>query len=225
MTVNPYPTDAPKVVPALTDVFRRSLGWQHTGLTGTVPPMQGQSLGKRVAQLRKARGWSAEALAYRAGVSSKTINRIESGGVTDPRRNTIQPIADALEVDLFALIGEPESPEGVPLSAQVEAVAVEFREDVDLIRTELAAIHAQLETAISERQTLREEIAAQQKLLESQSGLIEEIRELVAVLQDIKHVQQVAGAAAEATVRRMLPAPPAGPEASQPQPRRAKRTG
>ena len=48
------------------------------------------SEGVRVRKLREARGWSIETLAQKAGVSVKTVGRIERGKTEDPRASTIQ---------------------------------------------------------------------------------------------------------------------------------------
>ncbi len=61
----------------------------------------------RIRELREARGWSQEKLAYTAGVSLGTIQNAEGGrGV---RSQTLQKIADALGLqigDLFVTNGK-----------------------------------------------------------------------------------------------------------------------
>jgi XRE family transcriptional regulator, regulator of sulfur utilization len=67
-------------------------------------------LGRRVRQLREARGWSQEQLARRAGLGLMAINRIETGQVRQPKRTSVQQIALALEVpgeQLEQLLTEP----------------------------------------------------------------------------------------------------------------------
>lgn len=54
-----------------------------------------QRLGKRIVDLRKARGWSQEELAYRAGYTRSYMSRIETGSA----RLTV----DAIEVLAGAL--------------------------------------------------------------------------------------------------------------------------
>ncbi len=61
----------------------------------------------RVAQLREARGIpSREALARKAGVSVKTVARLEAGERT--RADILAKVADALEVTVWDLRGMPE---------------------------------------------------------------------------------------------------------------------
>lgn len=58
-----------------------------------------QPLSERIRSERKAQGLSPEGLAFRAGVSLKTIERIETGVITSPRRATLKVIVDALGLD------------------------------------------------------------------------------------------------------------------------------
>ena len=51
--------------------------------------------GKQLRKRREALGLSVEGLAYKAGVSYKTIERIEAGG-SEPRRATITVLVQAL---------------------------------------------------------------------------------------------------------------------------------
>jgi predicted ATPase/DNA-binding XRE family transcriptional regulator len=48
---------------------------------------------------RRAAGLSQEALAERAGISTRAIAELERGAVRAPRRDTLEMIADALEID------------------------------------------------------------------------------------------------------------------------------
>ena len=56
-------------------------------------------LGKRVARIRKSKGYSQDRLAYEAGLSKATLPRIESGSV-DPQASTLMRIAETLEVPI-----------------------------------------------------------------------------------------------------------------------------
>ena len=56
-------------------------------------------LGKRIAELRKARGLTQEELVEKCKLSVRTLQRIESGEVK-PRSHTIRVIFEALEYDL-----------------------------------------------------------------------------------------------------------------------------
>ncbi len=50
-----------------------------------------------VKELRKARGMTQEGLAYKAGVSLRTVTNVE-GGTRCPTRATLKALAEALEV-------------------------------------------------------------------------------------------------------------------------------
>jgi transcriptional regulator with XRE-family HTH domain len=60
----------------------------------------------RIQAIRKSKGLSQEALAEEAGVSLRTIQRVEQGE-TVPRGYTVQALATALGVPLEALRDEP----------------------------------------------------------------------------------------------------------------------
>ncbi|MCU4162641.1 helix-turn-helix domain-containing protein [Carboxylicivirga caseinilyticus] len=65
--------------------------------------------GKLIKELRLQKGMTQEELAEKTELSSRTIQRIESGEV-DPRAYTLQMIAKALEVD-FSLFIKKEADE------------------------------------------------------------------------------------------------------------------
>lgn len=77
-----------------------------------VPDTTKQSaIGRRVKDLRKALRFSQEKLARLAGVSTKTIHRLERGHISDVRVDHLFVLATALETSAeFLLFGrEPES--------------------------------------------------------------------------------------------------------------------
>jgi transcriptional regulator with XRE-family HTH domain len=59
---------------------------------------QRRDAGARLKRLRKRKGLSAERLAHEAGVSSKTVSRLEKGETEDPHDETLQKLAQALNV-------------------------------------------------------------------------------------------------------------------------------
>jgi transcriptional regulator with XRE-family HTH domain len=60
--------------------------------------MQNDRQTSALADLRRQQGLSREGLAFKAGVSLRTIERIEAGDVV-PRRATAHVLADALGVE------------------------------------------------------------------------------------------------------------------------------
>ena len=64
-----------------------------------------QQRAQRIKRLREHRGWSAERLAQEAGLSAKTVSRLENADVDEPRGNTIRKLADALDVEQDAIRG------------------------------------------------------------------------------------------------------------------------
>lgn len=100
-------------------------GVQTTAWTGSaetakfwvaVERQQLQRLAEQVTGRRKEKGWTAEVLAHRSGVSWRTISRIENCESKDPREHTLQALAAAFGVGVEALTGprlrldSPESP-------------------------------------------------------------------------------------------------------------------
>ena len=62
--------------------------------------MKQPDLGKKIAELRKAKGFTQEELVEKCNLSVRTLQRIESGEVT-PRSYTIRTIFTALGYDVF----------------------------------------------------------------------------------------------------------------------------
>lgn len=65
--------------------------------------MENQSLSKNLVYQRKLKGYSQEKLAELSGVTVRTIQRIERGDVNS-HMNTLKLLADALEIDVQALL-------------------------------------------------------------------------------------------------------------------------
>ena len=64
--------------------------------------MKQPELGKKISELRKAKGLTQEELVEKCNISVRTIQRIETGDVT-PRMYTIKTILAALDHDLDAV--------------------------------------------------------------------------------------------------------------------------
>ncbi len=78
--------------------------WRATVSLGILHAMS--PLAFRVAELRKARGWTQEELAERAGVGRVTIARIESGRNRRVDLDVLERLAGAFEVGPGYLIKE-----------------------------------------------------------------------------------------------------------------------
>jgi transcriptional regulator with XRE-family HTH domain len=61
--------------------------------------MKQPELGKKISELRKAKGLTQEELVEKCNISVRTIQRIETGEVT-PRSYTVKTILAALDYDL-----------------------------------------------------------------------------------------------------------------------------
>jgi transcriptional regulator with XRE-family HTH domain len=65
---------------------------------------QRDRMAARIQKARRARGWSQEELARRAGVTRPYLARLETGR-QDPRVSTIVKLARALRVPVGRLVG------------------------------------------------------------------------------------------------------------------------
>jgi transcriptional regulator with XRE-family HTH domain len=59
---------------------------------------------KKLAALRKEKGFTQEGLARKANISYHTLIKLESGGIKNPKIETIIKLANALEVNLDRLV-------------------------------------------------------------------------------------------------------------------------
>lgn len=70
------------------------------------PDDHARALAQRVRALREARGWSRERFAKEAGISTRTLARLEGEGAIQPGFFTVGAVAEALEVSLDDLFRE-----------------------------------------------------------------------------------------------------------------------
>lgn len=85
------------------------MGWTRRSATATIRLMsvdQREAMAQRVAALMDARGLTNEALAFKAGVATKTVSRILNAR-HESRAGTVTKIATALGVDEWELRGSP----------------------------------------------------------------------------------------------------------------------
>ena len=83
------------------------MGWTKKSVMATVLWVMSEHrrhAADRLTDLRRARGWTVEDLAHHAGVSPKTISRLQNAK-GDPRRSTVRKIAAALDVDPAEFLG------------------------------------------------------------------------------------------------------------------------
>ena len=60
---------------------------------------------KNLAKLRKEKGLTQEGLARKADISYHTLIKLESGGIKNPKIETVIKLAEALEVSMDKLVG------------------------------------------------------------------------------------------------------------------------
>ena len=61
---------------------------------------------KKLAKLRKEKGFTQEGLARKANISYHTIIKLESGRIKNPRVGTLLKLAEALEVSTDKLLSK-----------------------------------------------------------------------------------------------------------------------
>ena len=59
---------------------------------------------KNLAKLRKAKGLTQEGLARKANISYHTLIKLESGGIKNPKIETVLKLSEALNISIVELI-------------------------------------------------------------------------------------------------------------------------
>lgn len=83
------------------------MGWTRRDIAATFQRMlqeRYEKVGSEVRRLRLSQGLTHETLAFKAGVSVKTISRVENGRLHEHRGGTYRKIAQALGVDVQVLL-------------------------------------------------------------------------------------------------------------------------
>lgn len=88
---------------------------------GTSPDHPGPAVGRRLRELREARGLTLSGLARVAGVGKATLSGLENG-TRDPRLETLYAIAAALGVPMSALTLDRGAPASAASPVRGEAV-------------------------------------------------------------------------------------------------------
>jgi transcriptional regulator with XRE-family HTH domain len=95
---------------------------------------QASGLGERVRKRRKALGLTAKSLAKAAGVSTSYISQVERGHQEDPSLPALRRLAEALKMDLHALLGGPApSTDTLTVPASLRELAIEYGLQEDLV--------------------------------------------------------------------------------------------
>lgn len=95
---------------------------------------QATGLGERVRKRRKGLGLTAKALAKAAGVSTSYISQVERGHQEDPSLPALRRLADALSMDLHALLGaQAPSTDVAQIPAPLQELAQEYKLAADTL--------------------------------------------------------------------------------------------
>lgn len=90
------------------------------GNGGEYVAIQALTLGTKVARLAEGRNLTLEQLAEKSGVHKSQIGRIVRGMTRSPRKDTIQALADALDVSVADLMDE--RPQEDPVYLQLRSL-------------------------------------------------------------------------------------------------------
>ena len=95
---------------------------------------QASGLGERVRKRRKALGLTAKSLAKAAGVSTSYISQVERGHQEDPSLPALRRLAEALKMDLHALLGGlAPGADTSPIPPSLRELAVEYGLQEELV--------------------------------------------------------------------------------------------
>ena len=61
---------------------------------------------KNLAKIRKEKGFTQEGLARKADISYNTLIKIESGGIKNPKIETVIKLSNALSVSIDKIVGK-----------------------------------------------------------------------------------------------------------------------
>ncbi len=99
--------------------------------------MRQPELGKKILELRKAKGLTQEELVDKCSISVRTLQRIETGEVT-PRVFTIRTILAALDYDLGTIAENDDTGARVPVNALRKYLLLES-DSTDFLTSQLTA--------------------------------------------------------------------------------------
>ncbi len=78
----------------------------YNNTTITIQQCQGENmLSKNIKKYRSKLKLTQEALARKADISYNTVIKLESGGISDPRMETLKKLASALDISIDKLVG------------------------------------------------------------------------------------------------------------------------
>lgn len=90
-------------------------------------------IGNNIKKIRKRKGMTQKELGNKCGIADSAIRRYELGGA-NPKRETLQKIANALDVSIYVLTGESKTLSSPHIGKQIK----KYREEAGLYQRELA---------------------------------------------------------------------------------------
>jgi transcriptional regulator with XRE-family HTH domain len=97
---------------------------------------------RELREIRLRRGLSQADLSAMTGVAEFTISEIEAGKRANPRPSTLRKLAQALEVEVADLYGEPTYPKKAQAPPELEASAQAERREPE-VHTGAVEMHAE----------------------------------------------------------------------------------
>lgn len=124
-------------------------------------------LAKLIVRARQARGWTAEELSRQAGLSVKTISRIETGRSREPKQPTRERLARALDIDEATLAGERPT---FRLSYPVEDTLARIEAKLDRLLSALPGYDEELDRLELEAETEERALRSERTAAASEPG-------------------------------------------------------
>lgn len=93
-----------------------------------------KQLALRIRRLREYKDWTAEELAHQAGVSTRTVSRLETAQVSEPHRATLARVAKALGEDQLNAPRVSLEEVEQATQTQLDVIAADVKETLRLLR-------------------------------------------------------------------------------------------
>ncbi len=136
------------------------------------------SIGEKIREFRKARGWTPEYLGSRSGLSGQYIRKLEKGERQSITLTTASKLSSAFGIEPSKLISESEA----TLPRQIEDILTEIRSVFQRLETVEVCVHG----CMPERRPRNE---LKYKSLLIPRGLVENLKNIYALQVDDNHLE------------------------------------
>lgn len=85
-------------------------------------------LGEQIRSARQRRKWSQDEVVRRANVSKRALSKLERGEAVNPTLETLQRLADVLEIELVILPTQHKTTTATPLNEEWSTLLTQAQE-------------------------------------------------------------------------------------------------